>query len=119
MAGENDNLIEGILGMLGDNPEEKINELLGSLKNAPQTSEQNQISENLSLPDIDISSLLSLKNAFSPGGTEDDNTRLLAAIKPFLNDRRKPHLDRLLRLLKLANVAQKAGGMDILKNLGI
>ena len=38
MAGENDNLIEGILGMLGDNPEEKINELLGSLKSTPQAS---------------------------------------------------------------------------------
>lgn len=117
MAGENENLLEGLLGALGDNPTEKISEILGSLtqKNdaflpantAPQDSE----------PPIDIGSLLKIGSALSQGSTDDDNTRLLAAIKPFLNDKRKPQVDSLLKLLKLANVAQKAGGMDILKNL--
>ena len=119
MAGENDNLLEGLLSALGDNPQEKISEILGSLtqKNdisLPVASSQAQAEPE---PSIDMGSLLKIGSALSSGGTEDDNTRLLSAIKPFLNDKRKPQVDSLLKLLKLANVAQKAGGMDILKNL--
>ena len=115
MAGENEELLNGLLGMLGDNPEEKISEILGSLTSK---SEKPPLAlpegENIA-PDIDINSILKLKSAFS-GGNDDDNTRLLSAIKPFLNDKRKPQVDQMLKLLKLANIAHKAGEMDLLKN---
>lgn len=116
MAGENDNLLESLMGMLGDNPQEKISQIIGSLSSQSSNALAEEREEK-STQDIDIGTLLKLKSAFSTGGNEDDNTRLLSAIKPFLNDKRKPQVDSLLKILKIANVAQKAGGMDILKNL--
>lgn len=116
MADENDKLISELLGMLGDNPEEKISKVLGDLTSSPQGALAAPNDTQDALGGIDMSTILSLQKAFS-GGNDDDNTRLLSAIKPFLNDRRKPQVDHILKLLKLANIAQKAGGMDILKNL--
>lgn len=116
MASESDKLLENIKAMLGDNPEETVSRLLGSLSlNTPNTPPSKEQSEAESSP-LDVSAILKLQNALN-GGNEDDSTRLLAAIKPFLNDRRKPQVDKLLKILKLANVAQKAGGADLLKNL--
>lgn len=116
MANETDGLVNEILGMLGDNPQEKISELLKGVQKPDSISLPAKADDDI-FSGIDLSSLLSLKNALGPGGSDDDNTRLLSAIKPFLNDKRKPQVDSLLKLLKLANVAQKAGAYDILKNL--
>lgn len=116
MAGENDNLLESLMGMLGDNPQEKISQILGGLSSSQGNSPSKE-AETDTAANIDLTSLLKLQSALSPGGSDDDNTRLLSAIKPFLNDKRKPQVDQLLKLLKLANAAQKAGGMDLLKNL--
>ena len=122
MAGDSENLIENIMSMLGDNPQEKISQILGSLtsneSSLPTVTENTEGGEKNN-DSFDISALLKLQSALSPGGSDDDKTRLLAAIKPFLNDKRKPQVDQILKLLKLANVAQKAGGLDILKNLNL
>ena len=117
MAGENENLLEGLLSALGDNPQEKISEILGSLTQKNDISLPVATENTATEPGFDMGSLLKIGSFISQDNTDNDNTRLLTAIKPFLNDKRRPQVDSLLKILKLANIAEKAGGMDILKNL--
>ena len=121
MAEDNSQLINTLMGMLGDNPQEKINAVLNSL-----TSEQNEENKttdsnganDLQLNIPDLSALSKMQGLFSQlGGSDDDRTHLLLALKPFLSNQRKPHIDRAVQLLKLSKLAEAAKGMDILKDL--
>lgn len=48
-----------------------------------------------------------------PAGTENEVETLLCALRPFLNEERRAAVDQVLRLLKLALLAQEA--MNLLK----
>lgn len=127
MSDDNSQLIQSLLGMLGENPEEKINAVLSSLTGRAEQADiavseaeaQNTdgiSSANESLPDL--SAFMKLQTLLSQtGGSSDDRSKLLAALKPFLSSERKPHVDRALQLLKLAKLAEAAKGMDLLKDL--
>ena len=70
----------------------------------------------LNIPDLSM--LTKMQGLFSPlGGSDDDRTHLLLALKPFLSNQRKHHIDRAIQLLKLSKLAEAAKGMDILKDL--
>ena len=49
---------------------------------------------------IDISKVMRIMSAYSGGGN-DDNTRLLIALKPMLSDRRQGRVDEAIQLMKL------------------
>lgn len=127
MSDDNSQLIQSLLGMLGENPEEKINAVLSSLTGRAEQADiavseaeaQNTdgiSSANESLPDL--SAFMKLQTLLSQtGGSSDDRSKLLVALKPFLSSERKPHVDRALQLLKLAKLAEAAKGMDLLKDL--
>ena len=40
------------------------------------------------------------------GGLNDDRTRLLMAIKPFLSEKRAPYMDSALTILKFASIGK-------------
>ena len=114
MSQENGELLESLLGMLGDNPEEKIKSALSSLG----VGEKEERSEKPTMPSgLDPEMLLKLGSIFSSSGTDDKRTALLCAIKPFMSEERQPKVDSALKLLKLAKMAEMAGKTDILKNL--
>ena len=123
MSEDNSQLINTLMGMLGDNPQEKINAVLNSLTNnsAPDNTFESEQTDNDSSPvnDIpDLSALSKMQGLLSQmGNTNDERTRLLASLKPFLSDTRKPHVDRALQLLKLTRLAQLAKDMDLFKDL--
>ncbi len=123
MSEDNSQLINTLMGMLGDNPQEKINAVLNSLTNnsAPDNTFSPEQTGNESSPlgDIpDLSALSKMQSLLSQmGNTNDERTRLLASLKPFLSDSRKPHVDRALQLLKLTKLAQIAKDMDLFKDL--
>lgn len=125
MADDNNELLNSLIGMLGDNPEEKINAVLSSLTGkgsssgtsgeATEPSVSAFSSETDSGPDLSV--LMKIQSLLSQtGGTSDDRSRLLLALKPFLSSERKPHVDRALQLLKLTKLAEAAKEMDILKD---
>lgn len=127
MPDDNRQLVQSLLGMLGEHPEEKINAVLSSLTGGAEqpngTGSEAEVqnvdgvsSENESIPDL--SAFMKLQTLLSQtGSSSDDRSKLLAALKPFLSTKRKPHVDRALQLLKLAKLAEAAKGMDLLKDL--
>ncbi len=128
MADDNSQLLNSLMGMLGDHPEEKINAVLNSLTgkqggDSAQTQQEpdaaasssNPLSGQGGLPDLSM--LMKMQGILSQlGGSNDDRTNLLLAIKPFLSEARKPHVDRTLQLLKLTKLAETAKEMDLLKD---
>lgn len=121
MAEDTSQLINTLMGMLGDNPQEKINAVLNSLTNEQNEEKNTSDSDTandfqLNIPDLSM--LTKMQGLFSQlGGSDDDRTHLLLALKPFLSNQRKPHIDRAIQLLKLSKLAEAAKGMDILKDL--
>lgn len=125
MSEDNSQLINTLIGMLGDNPQEKINTVLNSLTNnsAPDNTFAPEQNDNENSPAIDMPDLTTLSKMqgllSQMGNTNDERTRLLDALKPFLSDTRKPHVDRALQLLKLTKLAQIAKSMDLFKDLNL
>ncbi|MBR4890909.1 MAG: hypothetical protein IKU15_06440 [Clostridia bacterium] len=113
MADDSKELINTLMGMLGDNPEEKIASVLSGLnteKDSPSASreEGNDTGE--------LEALFKIGNLFSEISTEDNRACLLNALKPFLSEGRRPKVDSAIKLLRLARIAEAAGKTDILKN---
>lgn len=59
---------------------------------------------------LDLDMILKLGSVFSELNQEDERSRLLNDLKPFLSPDKKGKVDNAVKLLKLARVAQKLGG---------
>lgn len=127
MAEDNGELLNSLLGMLGDHPEEKISKALSSLGLSEKTqAEDTSVQET---PEVSSSSrdtpkgaegletLLGLQSLLASVQGEDDRARFLSALKPFLSKEKQPKIDSALRLLRIAKMAEVAGKSDLLKDL--
>lgn len=47
------------------------------------------------------------------GGLNDDRTRLLMAIKPFLSEKRAPYMDSALAILKFASIGKLGKDLNL------
>lgn len=79
----------------------KVQGVLSSLSNKEETvaADENSSAEGNSLP---IGNMLSSLR----GGINDDRTRLLMAIKPFLSEKRAPYMDSAVTILKFASMGK-------------
>ena len=116
MAEDNSELIKTLMGMLGDNPEQKIAAALSSLgidggeeEKAPEPQPKEEAG-------LELDALLQIGNLISQVNGEDERARLLLALKPFISEERRPKIDTAVKLLKLAKMAEAAGKTDLLKN---
>ena len=57
-------------------------------------------SNNSSSGDIDISKMMQLMSAVSGANAEDKNTALIAALKPYLSEKKQKKADKAIKLLK-------------------
>ena len=73
----------------------KVQGVLSSLKNKEESNEKGATPQ---LPDNMLSSLGNMVN--------DDRTRLLMAIKPFLSEKRAPYMDSAMTILKFASIGK-------------
>lgn len=125
MAEDNGELLNSLLGMLGDNPEEKISKALSSLglgekaktgdvplKETPDVS--NDAADAFKGTE-GLETLLSMQSLLSSVQGEDDRARFLSALKPFLSKEKQPKIDSAIRLLRIAKMAEVAGKSDLLK----
>ena len=76
----------------------KVQGVLSSLNNNEEKEEEEAQKESPKLPANILSSLGGMVN--------DDRTRLLMAIKPFLSEKRAPYMDSALTILKFASMGK-------------
>ena len=63
---------------------------------------------------LDLDMILKLGSVFSELNQEDERSRLLNDLKPFLSGDKKDKVDRAVQLLKLARIAEKLGGEKLI-----
>ena len=76
----------------------KVQSVVSSLSNKDDTESEEKTSSIPNIPPGLISML--------SGGINDDRTRLLMAIKPFLSEKRAPYMDSALTILKFASIGK-------------
>ena len=118
MAEDKDALLSQLMGMLGENPEEKISAALSALGVGESKQEEKKEEKTAEMPmGMDMEGFMKLAGLMSEFSREDQRTQLLYALKPFLSEERRPKVDSAVRLLRFAGLAEAAGKQDILKNL--
>ncbi len=127
MNEENSKLLENIMGALGENPSEKISQMLSALsggnssdeRQEEQQAEDHQEPSDSGFGGFDLDMLMKMQTLMSQLGQDkpDERSTLLSAIRPFLTEERRPQIDQAIKLLKLSQLAQTARDMDLFKNL--
>ncbi len=142
MNDEGSKLIESLMSMLGDNPSEKVGQMLSALtqnadaqppkteaaadeKEEAQTEtkseekEKHTAEESGSSGGFDPAMLFKLQAIMSQLGSceADERSALLTAIRPFLSEERRPQIDQAIKLLKLTKLAKTAQEMDLFNGL--
>lgn len=120
MSEDNSELLKTLMGMLGDNPEQKIAAALSSLGAKEAEASKASPSEQAAASNTqtaELDALLQIGNLLSDVNGDDERARLLNALKPFLSEAKRPKVDNAVKLLKLAKMAEAAGKTDLLKNL--
>ena len=83
------------------------------------TTKQNEdnSTDNFSIDPMQMGNIMKMMSLITQQNTDDDNTRLLLALKPHLSDERKKKVDKALSLLKIAKllpVLKESGIMNLL-----
>ena len=76
----------------------KVQEVISSLNNKEEKDESESPGQQAEIPANMLSSLGNMVN--------DDRTRLLMALKPFLSAKRAPYMDSALTILKFASMGK-------------
>lgn len=76
-----------------------------SQTNNRQTSSSNS---NNSMPDIDMATLMKMQSIMSKmkNSDNDDMSRLLLSLKPYLRDEKKDKIDEYIKLIKMGRLTQ-------------
>ncbi len=139
MNEEGSQLLESLMHMLGENPSEKVGQMLSALtQNSTAASPQSDdaeaaedvrprpVTETGSKPTddnmtggFDPAMLLKLQRLMGQLDSReaDERSALLTAIRPFLSEERRPQIDRAIKLLKLTRLARVAQEMDLFNGL--
>ena len=122
-----DDLASKITELLGD-PEgmKRITDIASSLMsgeqsnalNAPKSESQPKDNEGFNLSDmqldpVQMGNMMKLMSVLKSQNKEDDNTRLLNALKPHLSAERRKKVDKAISLLKIVKL------LPILKESGL
>ena len=85
----------------------KVQGVLSSLSNKEEKGDKPSLPESVA-PQIPANLLASLASV-----AEDDRSRLLMAIKPFLSEKRAPYMDSALTILKFASLGKLGKDMKL------
>ena len=111
------------MGILGDNPSEKLGQILSGLSgNVQETESEENVLEEVhseTSSSFDPAMLLKMQSLMGQLILKDSDERcaLLTAIRPFLNAERQPQVDQAIKLIKLTKLAKTAQDMDLFKGL--
>ena len=91
---------------------EKIGEMLSAFSGGGEEKEE-RVEESAS-PFDDPTFILKLTSLFgSMSGEEDNGTRLISALKPYLSEKRAESADKAIKLMKLSKITSLLGDIDI------
>lgn len=122
---EESKLLENLMGMLGDNPAEKLGQMLSALSAGESRTEQTEQEASEAVPQAEsgfgldpamLIKMQSLMGQLNQTNT-DDRSALLSAIRPFLSKERQPQVDQAIKFLRLTQLAKTAQDMDLFKDL--
>lgn len=105
-------MTDTLKSLLGDNADEKINGIMqilnnGNADNSAQGGDEGQKTDD-SPPQITpemISMAQSVMSRLSDSG-DDDRTKLLMSLKPYMRNSRRQSIDTAVKMLNLANLSQ-------------
>lgn len=123
MNEETNKLIENVMSALGDNPAETLSQMLSSLTDKTDNSDESPKETGESAPQndlgIDPSMLLAIQGLLNQSNNheKDDRSALLSALKPFMSEDRRPQIDRAIKLLHLSKLAKTAQELNLFKEL--
>jgi len=83
----------------------KVQSVISSLNNKEETESGENTPSAPAIPPALLSKL--------SGGINDDRTRLLMAIKPFLSEKRAPYMDSALTILKFASIGKLGKDLNL------
>lgn len=88
-------------------------DLLATLTSLLSENTQDEQKEEKKEPDnsdspFDMDMILKLGSVFSDFNADDDRSKLLKDLKPFLSPERRDKIDSAIKILKLLKIAQKA-----------
>lgn len=100
-------MIETLKGMLGDNPEEKINSVMSALNSGnSETSPQDSGDETQGSINSDLLfQAQNFINQLSSAGN-DNRSNLLTSLKPYMRQSRRNSIDNAVKLLNIAQLSQ-------------
>jgi len=118
MEDEKSRLIDTLAEAISSNPQAEavFNALVPDEPEETNTSHsQSSTNDNSG---FDVSTLLKMQGMMSAlkAAGDDDRSRLLMAIKPFLSEERRPQVDSAIKLLKIASLLKLAGELDLFKD---
>lgn len=118
MDDEKSKLIDALAGAISSSPQSEalFNALVPDEEDSSEKSSQKNTGQNGSL---DISMLLKLNQMMSgiKQTEDDDRSRLLSAIRPFLSEDKRDTVDSAIRILKLFSILKLAKELDLFKDL--
>lgn len=73
-----------------------------------QVQENSQNNANFSMPDIDMETLMKMQSIMSKmkNSPDDDMSKLLSSLKPYMRDEKKGKVDDYMKLIKMGKMAQ-------------
>lgn len=86
-----------------------MNKLGELLKNMQVGSQENSNSEQSDFPNIDMETMLKLQNIMSKlksNNSNDDMSKLLLSLKPYLRNEKKEKVDEYIKLIKMGKITQ-------------
>lgn len=119
MDDEKSRLIESLAEAISSNPQaEAIFNAL--IPDEPRENEERKqdSAEQSSKNFLDISSLFKMQSVLSALNStqDDDRSRLLLSIRPFLSEEKQSHVDSAIKLLKIASILKLLEGLDLFKD---
>ena len=92
---------------------EKLSEMLSAFS-GEQSQEEKVNENNSSSPFDDPAFIFKIGEILGSLNSEDDNnTRLLTAIKPYLSEKRAESADKAIKLMKLTKISSLLGDMNL------
>lgn len=83
---------------------QNVNSLANQSSNV--TPNINSTSKPNNAPSIDMKQIMNMASKFNSQNSDDDMSRLLFALKPYLRNQKKEKIDEYLNLIKMGKMAQ-------------
>ena len=106
-------MMDTLKGLLGDNADDKLASIMkilnsDSSQGSSENADNNITEKTSDTPAITPEMLMmaqSIMSRLSSSG-DDDRTRLLMSLKPYMNDTRKSTIDSAVKMLKLSELSE-------------